>query len=138
MREQPELARPFLLAHLAHRPESDALLQDLLKSVLENTVAPEFMGIVLRRLLPHPAAGDLPLLLRTDSPIRVTQVMPSLPLPQARPALAAPPNGQEKLAPELRTLVAAGGANPQRLEVILAQSPSGQDRSWEQIGRASV
>jgi hypothetical protein len=131
MREQPELARPFLLAHLAHRPESDALLQDLLKSVLENTVAPEFMGIVLRRLLPHPAAGDLPLLLRTDSPIRVTQVMPSLPLPQARPALAAPPNGQEKLAPELRTLVAAGGANPQRLEVILAQSPSGQDRSWE-------
>ena len=104
LREHFELSKPFLLTQMAQRPEADALLQQLLKDVLALPApgAPELMDMVLKRLAGQPAAQSLPMLLRTESPIRTLEVMPAWPLPADRPVAAAPPQGQEKLTPDLR------------------------------------
>ena len=58
-------------------------------------------------------------------PIRVVEVRPDLPTPSGRPATPPIAKGQEKIAPELRELLAdaAKAAAPARLEVILARTP---------------
>jgi hypothetical protein len=63
--------------------------------------------------------------LQSAWPIRVVEVRPDLPTPSGRPEPPAIPKGQEKIAPELRELLAdaAKSAAPARLEVILAQTP---------------
>jgi hypothetical protein len=55
-------------------------------------------------------------------PIRVVGVWPKLPVPSGRPEPTAVPKDQEKIAPELRAILK--NAEPARMEVILARTPS--------------
>lgn len=130
VRESATAVKGLLLVHLVHRPEAQGVLQALFRDALASPAGPDLMGLVLRRL-PAAAVRDLPILLRTDSPVRVIEVQPELPLPRPRPAPPAIAKGQEKLTPELRELLAAGeAAKPQRLEVILSLTPDDSERTW--------
>jgi hypothetical protein len=70
--------------------------------------------------------------LQSAWPIRVVEVRPDLPTPSGRPEPPAIPKGEEKIAPELRELVAdaAKAATPTRLEVILARTPPDGDLAY--------
>jgi hypothetical protein len=134
----PTIRRGLLLTHLVRHPDSTAVLQAAWKDALANPFAPDLLSLVLRRLTPTLRA-ELPVLLRTDSPVRVTEVQPQLPLPAApEPAPAAPPKPDEpikpdeKLSPELRALLAGAGdaTRPLRLDVILSLTPDDKDRTW--------
>ena len=71
------------------------------------------------------------MLLRTESPVRVTEVQTNLPaLPEPYKAVE-PPKAEEKLTPDLRAVLGgADPATPLRLEVILALTPDESDRVW--------
>ncbi len=73
----------------------------------------------------RPGAPHLPPL-QSAWPIRVVEVRPDLPRPSGRPEPPAIAKGQEKIAPELRELLAdaAKAAAPARLEVILTRTPT--------------
>ncbi len=124
------ITRGLLLAHLVRNPDSATVLQEAWRNALASPFAADLLALVLRRLTPTIRA-ELPVLLRTDSPVRVTEVqtnLPALPVP-LKPV--EPAKGEEKLTPELRALL-AGGAPPKllRLDVILALTPDESDRSW--------
>jgi hypothetical protein len=132
VRESDVVVRGLLLAQVVHHPDATGVLQALWRDVLASPSAPELLPMLSRRL-PMSVMNELPLLLRTDSAIRVTEVQPDLPAPRARPAPPASAKGQEQLTPDLRELLAGGGdlKKPQRLEVILWLSPNDSDRTWE-------
>ncbi len=131
-RESETIRRGLLLANLVRHPESTGVLQALWANVLASPSAPELLALLLRRL-PPAVMADLPLLLRTDSPVRVTEVQPGLPLPRAWKEPPPPARELEKLTPEVRDLVAAADKDTARhLEVILWLSPDDSDRSWRQ------
>jgi hypothetical protein len=87
---------------------------------------------LLTDLRRQPAGRDLPAPFRSTWPLRLTEVLPDLPLPKVRPPLPLPPKGQEKIAPELRQLLAAeaDAAKPVRMEVILVVAPGEDNRTW--------
>ena len=97
---------------------------------LASPFAADLLTLLMSRLPPG-VSDDLPVLLRIDSPIRVTEVQPNLPVPAARKSPVAAKE-DEKLAPDLRVLLAGGGdlSKPRRLEVILATTPEESDRIW--------
>jgi len=124
------ITRGLLLAHAVHHPDSTAVLQAAWRDTLASPFAADLLALLLRRL-PPTVTSDLPLLLRTDSPVRVTEVQSDLPSPLARAKPAGPAKGEEQLTPELRALLAGGDASkPQRLEVILALTPDDSERAW--------
>jgi hypothetical protein len=134
VRESSAVVRALLLAQVVHHPDAVGVLQALWRDVLASPYAPELLSL-LRRRLPAVVLNELPLLLRTDSAVRVTEVRPDLPAPRPRPAPPAIAKGQEKLTPDLRDLLAGGGdANkPQRLEVILWVTPDESDNTWQRV-----
>ncbi len=124
------ITRGLLLAHLVRSPDSTAVLQAAWRDALASPFTADLMALVLRRL-PLAIRAELPVLLRTDSPVRVTEVQTYLPaLPPPLKAVE-PAKGEEKLTPELRALLAgADAAKPLRLDVILALTPDESDRAW--------
>jgi len=128
--ESETITRGLLLANLVRHPDSTGVLQALWGNVLASPSAPDLLALLLRRL-PESVTADLPLLLRTDSPVRVTEVQPGLPLPLAWKEPAPPAPELEKLTPEVRDLVAAADKDTARhLELILWLSPDDGNRSW--------
>jgi hypothetical protein len=83
----------------------------------------------LRKL---PAGAREPAPFATHWPLRVTEVLPGMPVPAGRPRPGAIPAGQEKLTQDLREVLADADAagTPQRLEVLLATSPPESDKAW--------
>jgi hypothetical protein len=131
VRASETITRGLLRAHLVGHPDSTGVLRDLWRQALSSPYGPDLFAVLLRRL-PSAVLGQLPQLLRTDSPIRVTEVQLNLPQPAARPKPPDPAPGDEKLSPELRALL--GGPNagkPQRLDVLLALAPEPDDRAWQ-------
>ncbi|MGL4551641.1 MAG: hypothetical protein ACRC33_10670, partial [Gemmataceae bacterium] len=91
------------------------------------------------RKIPDAGAIDAPF--RNLQTIRVTVARPDLPAPTGRPAPATVPAEQEKFSPDLRELLAAGGAAKGRLEVILDYTPGETDTRWPEqlrVGGATV
>jgi hypothetical protein len=84
----------------------------------------------LRRL---PAGEKQSAPLQTTWPLRIIEVMAQVPFPVQRPVPIAPPRGEERIAPELRALLAdeAAAANSVRMDVILWATPAADDRSWQ-------
>jgi hypothetical protein len=123
------ITRGLLLAHAVHHPDSTAVLQSAWRDALASPFAADLLALLLRRL-PLTVTSELPLLLRTDSPIRVIEVQTDLPAPIGRTPPAEPAKGDEKLTPDLRALPAGDAAKPQRLEVILAVTPDDTERRW--------
>jgi len=84
------------------------------------------------RKLPAPEKLDAPFASR--SPLLVTEVMLGLPPTKERPVATEAPKGQEKLTPELRTLLPKDKTpgKVERMEVILASTPAEMDRDWLQ------
>jgi hypothetical protein len=138
VRESDSIVRGLLLAQIVHHPDATGLLQQLWRDVLASPFATDLLAM-LRRRLPGIVLDDLPLLLRTDSAIRVVEVQPDLPAPRGRPAAAAIPADQEKLTPEVRELLAGGDKDkPQRLDVILWLTPQDNDLTWRRdLNRAA-
>jgi hypothetical protein len=99
---------------------------------LVGSIPPAKVKDLLTDLRRQPAGRDLPGPFRTGWPLRLTEVLPGFPLPKERPAPPLPPKGQEKIAPELRQLLAADpdGAKPARMEVILVVAPGDDNRTW--------
>ena len=129
-RDSQTITRGLLLAHLVRHPDSTGVLQSLWANVLASPSAPELLWRLQRRLPPGILA-DLPILLRTDSPLRVTEVQPGLPVPKAWKTPAPPAPELGKLTPEVRDLVAAAGKDTARsLDVILWLSPDEGERTW--------
>ncbi|HZT79534.1 MAG TPA: hypothetical protein VFA26_04915, partial [Gemmataceae bacterium] len=132
------ITRGLLRAQLVGQPEASGVLQTAWRDALANPFAPDLLALLLRRL-PPAVLGDLPLLLRTDSAVRVTEVQTYLPAPAARPAPAEPARADEKLSADLRALLGGPEAGqPRRLEVILTLTPDDADRTWrrELVGAA--
>jgi hypothetical protein len=131
VRESDVVVRGLLLTQIVSHPDATRVLQALWRDVLASPSAPDLLPLLLRRL-PPAVMNELPVLLRTDSAVRVTDVQPDLPAPRPHPAPPAIAKGQEKLTPDLRSLLAGGGdvSKPQRLEVILWLSPNEMDRTW--------
>lgn len=86
-------------------------------------------------LAPLRPVSDLPSPLRDASPIRVTEVIPEpagvAPIKDLPPP-AEIAKGQEKIAPDLRALVAKAedAAKPARIEIILSATPSEDNTNW--------
>jgi hypothetical protein len=132
------ITRGLLLTHLVRSPDSTAVLQTAWKDALAGPFAPDLLALVLRRL-PQTVRAELPVLLRTDSPIRVTEVQTNLPALPAPLPVAEVPKGEEKLTADLRAkLAGADAATPLRLEVILALAPDDSDRTWRRELFAAV
>ncbi len=74
--------------------------------------------------LPAPFAGVWP--------IRAIEAQTLLPFPAQQPVPLLPPRGQEKIAPELRALLAddTAAAKPVRMEIILAVAPAAESTAW--------
>jgi hypothetical protein len=91
------------------------------------------LELLLGDLRRAPAGEKLPAPFQVVSPVLVTEVMPDVPLPKERPKMPEPPAEQEKLSPDLRSLLGneAEAAKPRRLEVILSSNPGPTDRRWE-------
>jgi hypothetical protein len=101
---------------------------------LVGTVPAGKLDALLDDLRKQPAGAALPAPFRNSWPLRVIEAMPDVPFPVQRPVPIPPPRGQERVAPELRALVAdeAAGARPTRMEVILTATPPPDDRTWRQ------
>ncbi len=80
-----------------------------------------------------PAGSRQPAPFQVVWPLRVAEVLPAMPLPSPR-SVRPPvvPEGQQKLTADLREVVAdpVAAVTPRRLEVILASTPSDEDRTW--------
>jgi hypothetical protein len=132
-------------------PQTQRRLADQVRAVLAGLGFREAIGYDDRgasRLVGSVPAGQVPTLLgdlrklpgavreaapfRVRSPLRLIVARPDLPVPAERPAPPAVPEGQEKLTPELRELLAdaEGAAKPVRMEVVLAETPAAGDRDW--------
>jgi hypothetical protein len=120
-----------LMVQMAHHADAREVLQSLLARVLRNEKAPELIALLLRRVNVHAANSELPVLYRTVAPLRAIEVQ-GIPAPEARPPAPEAPEGQERIDPELRELLkdAAKKTQPMRLEVLLAQTPDAEDRTW--------
>jgi hypothetical protein len=84
----------------------------------------------LRRL---PAGESLGAPFHSTWPLRVIEVMALVPFPVQAPVPLPTPRGEEKIAPDLRALLAnaAAAAGPARMEVILWATPAANDRTWQ-------
>jgi hypothetical protein len=89
------------------------------------------LDTLLTDLRKTPAGARQPAPFASAWPLRVTEVMPGVPLPGQRPRPPAVPPGQEKLTADLREV--AADAAPRRLEVILAAAPTEEDRVWRRL-----
>ncbi len=120
-----------LMVQMAHHPDAHDVLQALLGRALRSEGAPQLVEMLLRRINPHPANAELPLLYRSLAPLRLIEVQAG-PAPEVRPAPPAIPAGQERLDPELRDLLKDAGKNtqPLRFEVLLDRTPGIDDRGW--------
>jgi hypothetical protein len=80
-----------------------------------------------------PAGQDLPAPFRSTWPLRLIEARPDVPFPVQRPVPILPARGEERIAPELRALLAdeAAAAKPVHLEVILAATPGPEARAWK-------
>jgi hypothetical protein len=91
------------------------------------------LDALLSDLRTLPAGARQPAPFQAVWPLRVTEVLPTLPLPSPRSVRppVVPPE-QQKLTADLREVLAdaAGAAAPRRLEVILANIPTEEDRVW--------
>jgi hypothetical protein len=69
----------------------------------------------------------------TRPPIQIVEVESGLPLSIPRPATPVVPKGQEKITPELRSLLGKQdeAGKPIRMEVILSAVPDFDDRGWK-------
>jgi hypothetical protein len=76
--------------------------------------------------------ATLPAPFRAVTPVRVVEVMAGMPPVAEHPPLPAVPKGTEKLAPDLRALLAdkEAAAKPTRMEVILSFTPAAAERDW--------
>jgi hypothetical protein len=90
------------------------------------------LDTLLDDLRKQPAAEKLGPPFRSAWPLRVVEVMAQVPFPMERPVPLLPPKGEEKIAPDLRAVLAdeAQAAKPVRMEVILAYLPGVDDRDW--------
>jgi hypothetical protein len=90
------------------------------------------LDALLDDLRKQPAGAKIPAPFRTAWPLRVIEVMSQVPFPVQRPVPIPPPRGQEKIAPELRAILAdeAAAAQPLRMEMILSATPPPEDRTW--------
>lgn len=76
---------------------------------------------------------------RQMQPVRVVLARPDWPVPVSRPKTPEVPAGQEKFSPDLRALLAGGGAAKTRLEVILDHTPVEREDDWaEDLRRAGA
>jgi hypothetical protein len=87
---------------------------------------------VLNDLRKQPTGATLPPPFSIGPPIRVVEVLPTMPQLAPRPVSQLPPPELEKLSAELRQLVAdkAKANEPLRFETILALTPDPEDREW--------
>ena len=132
------ITRGLLLAHLVRHPDSTVVLQAAWKDALASPFAPDLLALVLRRL-PQTIRAELPVLLRTDSPVRVTEVQTNLPPVAAPFSQKKIAKGDEKLTPDLtERLTGANAATPLRLDVILALAPDESDRTWQRELQAAA
>jgi hypothetical protein len=101
---------------------------------LVGTVPGGKLDALLDDLRKQPAGAALPAPFHTAWPLRLIEVMSLVPFPVQRPAPIQPPRGQERIAPELRALLAdqAAAARPTRMEVILSWTPTSDERGWWQ------
>ncbi|HEX5271451.1 MAG TPA: hypothetical protein VFW33_13230, partial [Gemmataceae bacterium] len=132
VRSSRTITRGLLLTQLVRNPDSAPLLQTAWKDALASRYAPDLLAVVLRRL-PPTVQAELPVLLRTDSPVRVTEVQTNLPALPAPLKEAQPPKGEEKITPDLRArLTGADAATALRVEIILSLTPPNDiDRGWQ-------
>lgn len=118
---------------------------------LVGTVPAEEVATLLRDLrnqpagwlAPDTAVKQLPEPLRDVSPLLVIEVIPEpdgVPAAKEAPEPVPVPKGQEKIAPELRRLLGGDGEGDkaERLQMILARTPSASDRTWQQPLLAAV
>jgi hypothetical protein len=142
VRASGTITRGLLLTQLVRHPDSTAVLSAAWKDALASPYAPDLLALVLRRL-PRAVQAELPVLLRTDSPVRVTEVQTHLPAVAAplkpakppkdeeKPNPSEPPKAEEKLTPDLLARLGGADANtPLRLDVILTLAPDENDRGW--------
>ena len=94
---------------------------------------------LLSDLRQQPAGAKQSAPFRSVWAVRLTQVLPDLPVPVPRPRPPQVPKGQEKLSPDLRAILTnAAAAKPTRLEVILSATPTPEDQSFSLLlGRAA-
>jgi hypothetical protein len=80
----------------------------------------------------QPAAEKMGPPFQSVWPLRITEALPEMPLPAARPRPPAVPKGQEAITADLREVLADAGraATPTRLEVVLATEPAARERDW--------
>jgi hypothetical protein len=80
-----------------------------------------------------PLSADRESPFATRPPIQIVEVESGLPLSIPRPSAPAIPKGQEKITPELRSLIGKQdvAGKPLRLEVILSAVPDFDDRGWK-------
>jgi hypothetical protein len=91
------------------------------------------VGALLSDLRETPAGQTQPAPFANMPAIRIAEVRPDLPAPSPRPAPPAIPAVHEKIAAELRELVAdaARATKPARMEILLAREPEARDQTWE-------
>jgi hypothetical protein len=99
---------------------------------LVGTVPANKLDALLDDLRKQPAGEALPPPFHSAWPLRLIEVTSLAPFPVQRPVPIQPPRGQERVAPELRALLAdeAAAAKPTRMEVILSATPPPDDRTW--------
>jgi hypothetical protein len=71
----------------------------------------------------------------TRPPIQIVEVESGLPLSTPGPAAPAIPKGQEKITPDLRSILGkqAEDGKPMRMEVILSAVPEFDERGWKSL-----
>jgi hypothetical protein len=90
------------------------------------------LDALLTDLRQQPSGTTLPAPFAGVWPLRAIEAQTLLPFPAQQPVPLLPPRGQEKIAPELRALLAdeAAAAKPVRMEIILAVTPAGEGAGW--------
>jgi hypothetical protein len=98
------------------------------------------LALLLADLRRTPSGAKQPGPFQNTTPIRLVEVQPGVELAKPLPEQPAAPAGQEKLAPEVRALLADKdtAAKPQRMEVILWLTPAPDDRRWQGELRGTV
>jgi hypothetical protein len=129
--DDPTVFQEQMARNLAREPTSAEVLRKLFESVMADPAAQRLMDSLLPRLIQSPTP-EVPLLFRLAAPVRLIEALPEMPLPALAGTPPAVPPGQEKISSDLRALMADPmEANKQRrLEVLLALTPSAEDRTW--------
>jgi hypothetical protein len=129
-----------LKADLRRHPAGIELLDRLSDAVRRSPMGLDLIGVMLAQVRRSPAVVQLPTLLKREAPVQVVEVLPEVPYPKERPVPLPAPKGQEALTPELRAILAdeAEAAKPRRMEVILTETPSAGDPTWQGTLRAVV